>query len=343
MDRGAVTVLVELAGEIGSAGVLPDNGVCVRLSGVTIPHHGGLTLVRDPHRREVGGSDACSVQTAANGSPGVGPDLGRVMFDPAGPRQDLFVFELVSTDLGALMVEHHEPGARGALVDRSDVRHGDTVGRVLDTVGIMRLLLIRHGQTQANVDGILESRIPGPGLTKLGLEQAAALPTTLAEVPIDAIHVSTMVRTHLTATPLAQARGLALLERDGLREVASGDYEQHTVEQSAALYLERVFAWADGDLDPRIPGGEDGHEVIGRFDEVVAEAESSGHETVALVSHGAMIRTWAGYRTENLDGRFVAENAVTNTGIVVVEGSSSSGWWTTNWLGTALTSASPTG
>ncbi|MFI5427738.1 histidine phosphatase family protein [Aeromicrobium sp. UC242_57] len=39
----------------------------------------------------------------------------------------------------------------------------------------MRLILIRHGQTPANVDGVLESTVPGPGLTELGLEQAAEL------------------------------------------------------------------------------------------------------------------------------------------------------------------------
>ena len=32
----------------------------------------------------------------------------------------------------------------------------------------MHLLLIRHGQSAANVAGILETRAPGPGLTALG-------------------------------------------------------------------------------------------------------------------------------------------------------------------------------
>src|SRR5699024_5083913 len=36
------------------------------------------------------------------------------------------------------------------------------------TVPGMRLLLIRHGQTPSNVEGILDAGYPGPGLTALG-------------------------------------------------------------------------------------------------------------------------------------------------------------------------------
>ncbi|MCM1975585.1 histidine phosphatase family protein, partial [Streptomyces sp. G1] len=37
----------------------------------------------------------------------------------------------------------------------------------------MRLLLVRHGQTPTNVDYLLDTAVPGPGLTELGLAQAA--------------------------------------------------------------------------------------------------------------------------------------------------------------------------
>jgi hypothetical protein len=48
------------------------------------------------------------------------PDLGGVVLHPAGPRQDLRVFQLVPGHFGAGMVEDHEPGARGALIDSAD-------------------------------------------------------------------------------------------------------------------------------------------------------------------------------------------------------------------------------
>ncbi len=59
----------------------------------------------------------------------------------------------------------------------------------------MRLILIRHGQTPSNVAFLLDTAVPGPGLTDLGEKQAAALPHTLADVDIDLLYVSTLTRT----------------------------------------------------------------------------------------------------------------------------------------------------
>jgi broad specificity phosphatase PhoE len=207
----------------------------------------------------------------------------------------------------------------------------------------MRLILIRHGQTPANVDGILESTVPGPGLTELGHAQAAELVDALADQPIDALFVSTMVRTHLTAAPVVAARGLDPVERDGLREVSAGDVEGNTDEASVHQYVHTLFTWAGGDLDVRMPGAETGREVLARFDEVVAEAESLGVENVALVSHGAIIRAWCGVRTANVDQEFIRHHYVVNTGVVVVDGSTQDGWEVTSWLGSSVSEAAARG
>lgn len=207
----------------------------------------------------------------------------------------------------------------------------------------MRLILIRHGQTPANVDGVLESTVPGPGLTELGETQAAELVEALADQPIDALFVSTMVRTHLTAAPLAAARGLEPIERSDLREVEAGDVEGNTDEASVHQYVHTLFTWAGGDLDVRMPGAQTGREVIDRFDAVVTEAESLGVENVALVSHGAIIRAWCGVRTANVDHEFIREHYVVNTGIVIVEGSSDAGWEVTSWLGSSVSEAAARG
>jgi len=207
----------------------------------------------------------------------------------------------------------------------------------------MRLILVRHGQTPANVDGILESTVPGPGLTALGHEQAEALVEALADEKIDAIFVSSMIRTHLTAAPLVAARGLEPAVRDGLREIAAGDVEGNTDEASVHQYVHTLLAWCAGDLDVRMPGAESGHEVISRFDQVVDEAEALGVDSVALVSHGAMIRAWCAARTGNVDLDFVSNHYVINTGIVVIEGSSETGWEVESWLGESVSEAAAMG
>ncbi|MFJ3669211.1 histidine phosphatase family protein [Streptomyces sp. NPDC090106] len=206
----------------------------------------------------------------------------------------------------------------------------------------MRLLLVRHGQTPSNLAFLLDTAIPGAELTPLGERQAAALPEALAGEDIDAIYASTLVRTQLTAAPLAAARGLDVHVRDGLREIAAGDLEMlpgHT--GAGRAYLETVFAWTAGDTALRMPGGESGDEVLARYDAVVAEAAEGGAGTVALVSHGAVIRMWAGYRADNLDAGHAGSHLLDNTGVVVVEGSPGDGWKVISWAGATVGATGP--
>jgi broad specificity phosphatase PhoE len=200
----------------------------------------------------------------------------------------------------------------------------------------MRLILIRHGQTPSNVSGVLDTRIPGPGLTELGHEQADAVPATLEGIPIDAIYASVQVRSQITAAPLAADRGLDVQIREGIREISSGDYEMHSDRRSVQEYLDTMVSWVDGDLDARLPGGESGASMLARFDEVVAEAFNAGYSSVALVSHGAAIRTWSGSRASNLSAQFIGENPLHNTGIVLLEGTPSTGWTALTYMGEAV-------
>jgi broad specificity phosphatase PhoE len=200
----------------------------------------------------------------------------------------------------------------------------------------VRLIFIRHGQTPSNVRGLLDTRVPGPGLTSLGLEQAAALPGSLADEHISAIYVSTMVRTHLTAAYLAASLELESIERAGLREISSGDMEMRGDGASVDVYMSTVFSWTRGDLDRHIPGGESGADFLERFDAVIAEVVATGQPTVAIVSHGAAIRAWTAIRGANMPDNFIAENSLHNTGIVIVEGRPEGGWEVVSYMGDAV-------
>lgn len=208
----------------------------------------------------------------------------------------------------------------------------------------MRLLLIRHGQTPSNVGRLLDTAVPGPGLTPLGERQAAALPAALAGEDIEVLYASTLVRTQLTAAPLAATRRLAVLVRDGLRELSAGDLEMVPGESEAGqLYMRTVFAWAAGDTGLRMPGGEVGTEALARYDAVITEAARSGAGTVAMVSHGAAIRLWTAARADNVDVPFAAARPLENTGVVVVEGSPSDGWRALSWAGATVAPAGQDG
>ncbi|MEV0169942.1 histidine phosphatase family protein [Streptomyces sp. NPDC050803] len=208
----------------------------------------------------------------------------------------------------------------------------------------MRLLLVRHGQTPTNVDYLLDTAVPGPGLTELGERQADALPEALADEDIEALYASTLVRTQLTAAPLAAARGLDVIVRDGIREISAGDLELLPGDgERGELYMRTAFAWSAGDSALRMPGGESGAEVLARYDAVVAEAAASGAGTVAMVSHGAVIRMWAAARAHNVDVAFAAGHRLANTGVVILEGSPADGWKALSWAGASVAPAGESG
>lgn len=195
----------------------------------------------------------------------------------------------------------------------------------------MRLLLIRHGQTIDNVNGALGTHVPGPVLTPLGAAQAAAIPAALAAERIDAVAVSTMQRTRLTAAPLLAERGLTPLEYPGLREISAGDYEQRSDKEAVAAYLTTLFGWWT-DFSLRLPGGESGHEFHARYEAAIRElADRFAGGTVAVFSHGAAIRTWAAWTARNIDPEFSTTATLENTGLVVLEGSPAEGWEATTW------------
>ena len=197
----------------------------------------------------------------------------------------------------------------------------------------MRLLLMRHGQTHANVSGELDTAHPGLDLTDLGRAQAVAAAKALADERIEAVYVSSRVRTHQTAAPTADARGLALRPLDGLEEIQAGDFEMRSDHDSVAGYIGSVAAWIEGDLTCRMPGSETGEEFLARFDAAVRTIVDAGHEAALIVSHGAALRTWVSTRMDPHPDAPPPTEPLHNTALIVLEGDVDAGWRMVSWQG----------
>lgn len=74
----------------------------------------------------------------------------------------------------------------------------------------MRLWLIRHGETQANVDGLYSGHAPTP-LTARGIEQAQNLHTLLDDVSFDTVLCSELERAQHTARLVLSDRQLPFI------------------------------------------------------------------------------------------------------------------------------------
>lgn len=200
----------------------------------------------------------------------------------------------------------------------------------------LRLLLLRHGQTHANVAGALDTDHPGMELTDLGEQQASAAAQALADEPVEAIYVSSRTRTHQTAAPLARAHAVEPRVVEGLEEVYAGDHEMASDHDAVTSYVHTVATWIGGDLDLRMPGGETGREFLARYDAAVRQVAGAGHRCAVIVSHGAAIRTWVSHQlSENPVDYDVpgAHQHLHNTACITVEGTPDGGWRLISWHG----------
>lgn len=192
---------------------------------------------------------------------------------------------------------------------------------------------MRHGQTHANVSGELDTAHPGLELTELGRAQAEAAAKAIAEHHLDAIYVSSRVRTHQTAAPTAEDRGLEPVQLDGLQEIDAGDFEMRSDHDAVAGYIGAVATWLEGDLTHRMPGAETGEEFLARYDAAVRTIAAAGHDAALVVSHGAALRTWVSTRMDPHPDAPSVHQPLHNTALIVLDGHPDTGWEMVSWQG----------
>lgn len=150
-----------------------------------------------------------------------------------------------------------------------------------------KVVLIRHGRSTANAEGILAGRTPGIGLDDLGREQARRLGVLLQGVDIVAAYTSPIQRC------LETARLAGFADAEPVDDITECDYGAWTGATLMALHAETV--WGDIQAAPSrvtFPGGESMMEMFHRTSAKVRElAFAHGDdETLAVFSHGDPIK-----------------------------------------------------
>jgi broad specificity phosphatase PhoE len=165
----------------------------------------------------------------------------------------------------------------------------------------MRLILIRHGETEHNRGKITLGRADVP-LNEHGMRQARAIAASFHRPP-DAIYTSPLERCASTARAIGIATACDAVIEPGLIEMDVGEMEHLTGAELRERYPEFLRVWmsdaaADarmpggGTADARMPGGETLAEVQARAWEAVermAAAHPDGE--VVAVTHNFVIRT----------------------------------------------------
>ncbi|MFT4189424.1 MAG: MSMEG_4193 family putative phosphomutase [Aeromicrobium sp.] len=158
------------------------------------------------------------------------------------------------------------------------------------------VILVRHGRTAANADGVLAGRLPGVTLDETGVRQAEATAARLADVPISTMVVSPMERCQQTADIIARAQPTSRprLTDEALAEVDYGEWQGRDLADLAKEDL-----WTTVQRQPSavtFPGGESLRQMRQRavdairgYDRSVGELYGPDAVWVA-VSHGDVLK-----------------------------------------------------
>jgi probable phosphoglycerate mutase len=153
----------------------------------------------------------------------------------------------------------------------------------------LRLLLIRHGETEWNSLRRIQGRLDIP-LNEVGRGQARAVAKRLGATPVAAVYTSDLARSSQTAEPIAAACGVAARVDLRLRERHFGRLQGCYYEELQKSDPERHRRMQARDLDFDLDGGEtlpDLHRrVIEALDDIAARHPEG---TVVVVTHGGVL------------------------------------------------------
>lgn len=163
-------------------------------------------------------------------------------------------------------------------------------GRTLGSVAT--LILVRHGRTKANADGVLAGWTPGVFLDDEGERQAAAVAQRLASVSLSAIVASPLDRTQQTADAVAAAQRPDVPRHtdDRIGECNYGDWTGRPLSE---LSKDSMWSVVQAHASAAVfPGGESMSHMQHRAVSAVREwNETLGPDAVyAAVSHGDVIK-----------------------------------------------------
>lgn len=193
----------------------------------------------------------------------------------------------------------------------------------------MRVILIRHGQSEANLAGRSLGQEDSP-LTDLGRRQAAAVAAAMQAERIGRIVSSPLSRAAETAHAVATHHALPVNEHHGLLEMDIGEMEGLAWSDARARYADFLDRWmGDETASLAMPGGESLVDVQRRAWPVLAPLlepppgdaprdNDDGPGATVLVSHNFVIKSlicaaleldlnhWRRFETD-LTGRTILE------------------------------------
>jgi len=157
----------------------------------------------------------------------------------------------------------------------------------------LKFILVRHGETHWNKDGLIQGGDSDIELNDTGLEQARKLAAFLKNEPIIAILSSPLRRAIATAEVIASHHQLPVEIDQGLRELKVGDLEGISISDLRTTFSRFLLKWWQDGEAMKLPNGESLVELQQRAWNVIerllerhkTNPEHNKDATVVVVSH----------------------------------------------------------
>lgn len=182
-------------------------------------------------------------------------------------------------------------GEETGAIDQIPCAELPSVAQFAIITAMTTLWIIRHGETDWNVEGRLQGQAEVP-LNAKGREQAQQLAARLARehaaVPFAALFTSDLGRARETAS--AAKLGLPMLERAALRERHFGVLSELTLPEAEVRHPELFARWRVRDPDFIPEGGESLAQMYLRSVQALSEiAGAWPDQQVIVVTHGGVL------------------------------------------------------
>jgi broad specificity phosphatase PhoE len=164
---------------------------------------------------------------------------------------------------------------------------------VRDESGVTKFLLCRHGAHVLGGD-VIAGAAEEAVLSGLGRTQTSELADRVSRLPVNALYTSPVARARQTAEGVGERLRVRVQASEALREIGFGAWEGKRLDELRGLPVWKQWnAFRSG---TRAPGGETMLEVQARVvGEMARLAERHPGQTVALVSHGDVIKAAVAY------------------------------------------------
>jgi phosphoserine phosphatase len=175
-----------------------------------------------------------------------------------------------------------------------------------------RLILIRHGETEWNVEGRYQGQADPP-LNSKGRRQARSLASKLSGAGLQRLISSPLKRAAETAQILAEILELPVFMDDRLMEIHQGDWQTLLRTEIEGQYPELFRRWESEPWQVTPPNGENLSEVQVRVDAFLDEIlQRYPDSCIGIVTHRipiALIKM----RYQGLDANIVRTLRLPNT------------------------------